>query len=81
MPRKREAWEIEAQATKNVAEAIERFLHMLPAGSSRSVEQMWEPISGTGVSREIFDRAVWTLQQGQRIRKIKDRLYPPARRR
>ena len=78
MPRKAEAWEVEAQATRNVAEAIERVIRELPKGGS--IELLWEAMDACKIDRAIFDRAVWVLTTQGRARKIKDRLYPPARR-
>jgi hypothetical protein len=79
MARKREAWEIEAQTSKNVQAAIERTLLALPKGGSASLALLWQAMETCKVPRAIFDRAVWVLTTQGRVRKIKDRLYPPVR--
>lgn len=79
MPRKREPDEIEAQASRNIQTAIERYLYGLPKGES--IDELWFKLSSVkGVSRQAFDSALRVLKTQERVRRIKDRLYPPKRR-
>ena len=75
--KKREAWEVEAQITRNVAEAVERVVRDFPKGGD--LDLIWRTVEAFKVDREIFDRAIWVLTTQGRARRIKDRLYPPAR--
>ena len=75
----REAWQVEAQIVRDVAEAIERIIRDMPKGGS--LELAWQAMEACKVDRDLFDRAIWVLRTQGRVRVIKDRLYPPARER
>ena len=75
--KKRESWQDKAQTARHVAEAIERVIRPLPEGGA--LDLIWQAMEASGISREVFDRAIEVLTTQGRMRKIKDRLYPPAR--
>lgn len=63
----------EAQAIRNVAEAIERVLRDAPEGFRLTL--IWDTLQATGVSFEVYDAAVSVLLTQRRARVEGDRLF------
>ena len=69
----RAAWQAEAQAVRNVAEAIERVLRDAPAGASEA--RLWGAVGSCGVSRAVFVRALQTLETRRVVRRTRERVF------
>jgi cytochrome c-type biogenesis protein CcmH/NrfG len=67
------AEQAEAQAVRNVAEAIERTLRDAPNPASEAV--LWAALGPLGVTRAQFDRALWTLEVRRVARRADGRVF------
>jgi hypothetical protein len=68
------AEQAEAQAVRNVAEAIERTLRDAPNPASEA--SLWAALGPLGVTtRAQFDRALWTLEVRRVVRRAGGRLF------
>jgi hypothetical protein len=72
---RRADWQAEAQAVRNVAEAIRRVLAGLPPGQGSGEAALWAAIESCGVTRSTFDAALRTLETGRVVRRAGWRVF------
>jgi hypothetical protein len=63
----------EAQAVRNVAEAIERVLRDAPNPAVEA--SLWAALEPLGVTRAVFDRALWVLEVRRVVRRAGGRVF------
>lgn len=70
---RRADWQAEAQAVRNIAEAIERVLRDAPDPADEAV--LFAAIGPLGVTRAVFDAALQTLEIGGYVRRAGGLIY------
>lgn len=71
---KREQWQTDAQNTRRVADNIVAALRGQDEGAQ--IEwQLWPACNSAGISREVFDRAIFVLLTSKRVEQSYDRIY------
>lgn len=70
---RRADWQVEAQAVRNVVEAIERVLRDAPNPAEEA--SLWAALGPLGVTRAHFDDALRVLEIGRYVRRVEGMVY------